>query len=139
MQTFWNWARTFHCRPRIYAEPTSLESLRALVGDINANRWKVRVIGCGHSPSSLAMSNEILISMKQFNRIIEIDQVNELVHCEAGLLLSTLNDTLPLYELSLPVQGSVSGITIAGAVSTATHGSGSIERSTNASRSVRHH
>jgi hypothetical protein len=34
---------------------------------------------------------------------------------------STLNDLLPQYGLSLPVQGSV---TVAGAISTATHGSG---------------
>lgn len=124
MAEFWNWARTFSCRPRLYVEPTSIESLRSTLKDVTTNRWKVRVIGCGHSPSSLSMCNEVLISMKHFNRIIEIDQVNRQIHCESGVLLRTLNEILPEYHLSLPVQGSVSDITIAGTICTATHGSG---------------
>jgi L-gulonolactone oxidase len=70
------------------------------------------------------MSNEVLISMKHFNKILEIDEKTQEIHCESGVLLSTLNEILPQHNLSLPVQGSVSGVTIAGVISTATHGSG---------------
>ncbi|CAF0897961.1 unnamed protein product [Rotaria sordida] len=124
MTEFWNWAKTFHCRPALYAEPTSIDSLRTLLNEINKTKSKVRVIGCAHSPSGLAMSNEVLISMKHFNRIIEIDEKNFEIHCESGVLLSTLNEILPQHNLSLPVQGSISNLTIAGVISTATHGSG---------------
>lgn len=124
MVEIWNWARTFSCRPRLYVEPTSLESLQALLKQIEANAWKVRVIGCGHSPSSLALSDEVLISMKHFDQIIEINVEEKFVHCEAGVLIRTLNDVLPSHQLSLPVQGSISSLTVGGAISTATHGSG---------------
>lgn len=124
MPEFWNWARTFHCRPRLYVEPTSIDSLRTILEDINTNKSKVRVIGCAHSPSALSMSNDVLISMKHFNKIIEIDEIKQEIHCESGVLLSTLNEILPQYNLSLPVQGSISNLTIAGVISTATHGSG---------------
>ncbi|CAF4704496.1 unnamed protein product, partial [Rotaria sp. Silwood2] len=124
MAEYWNWAKTFCCRPHLYAEPTSIDSLRTLINDINKTKSKVRVIGCAHSPSALSMSNEVLISMKNFNKIIEIDEKNLEIHCQSGVLLSTLNEILPQHNLSLPVQGSISTLTIAGVVSTATHGSG---------------
>ena len=126
MTEFWNWARTFYCRPQEYVEPTSIESLRSLLIEVNARKSKIRVIGCAHSPSALSMSNEVLISMKHFNRILEIDPKNQAIHCESGVLLSTLNETLPQHDLSLPVQGSVSNLTVGGVISTATHGSGLI-------------
>lgn len=124
MTEFWNWARTFRCRPSLYVEPDSIESLRSLLIDVNQRKLKIRVIGCGHSPSSLAMSNEVLVSMKYFNKILDIDPTNKEIHCESGVLLSTLNETLPQHNLSLPVQGSVSNLTLGGVISTATHGSG---------------
>lgn len=124
MTEFWNWARTFRCRPRRYAEPTSIESLRTILQEINSTNSKIRVIGCAHSPSALCMSNDVLISMKHFNKILQIDENQREIHCESGLLISTLNEILPQHHLSLPVQGSVSGLTIAGVISTGTHGSG---------------
>ncbi|CAF3164805.1 unnamed protein product [Rotaria socialis] len=124
MVEYWNWAKTFRCRPLLYVEPTSIDSLRISLKEINKTKSKIRIIGCAHSPSALSMSNEVLISMKNFNRILEIDKENLVIHCESGVLLSTLNEILPQYNLSLPVQGSVSTLTIAGAISTATHGSG---------------
>ena len=124
MTEFSNWARTFRCRPRRYIEPNSIDELRSLLNEINFNQSKVRVIGCAHSPSALCMSDDVLISMKNFNRILEIDENNKEIHCESGVLISTLNEILPRHQLSLPVQGSVSELTIAGVISTATHGSG---------------
>lgn len=124
MTEFWNWARTFRCRPRRYVEPTSIESLRSILNEVNSSQSKIRVIGCAHSPSALCMSNDVLISMKNFNRILNIDEIRKEIHCESGVLISTLNELLPQHQLSLPVQGSVSGLTIAGVISTATHGSG---------------
>jgi FAD/FMN-containing dehydrogenase len=129
MTEFWNWARTFHCRPRLYVEPTTIDSLRSVLNEINTTKSKIRVIGCAHSPSALSMSNEVLLSMKYFNKILEIDEKNQEIHCESGVLMSTLNEILPQHNLSIPVQGSVSGLTIAGVISTATHGSGSISKS----------
>ncbi|CAF1037429.1 unnamed protein product [Adineta steineri] len=124
MSVHWNWARTFYCRPRLYVEPKSIDSLRTLLNEINETKSKVRVIGCGHSPSSLSMSNEVLISMKYFNKILEIDEINHEIHCESGVLIRALNDILPQHNLSLTVQGSVNELTIGGVISTATHGSG---------------
>lgn len=121
----WNWARTFSCRPRLYVEPDSIESLRGVLLDAGRTNSKVRVIGCGHSPSSLSMCNEVLVSMSHFNRIIEIDENAMEIHCESGVLVRTLNETLPRHNLSLSVQGSIDYLTIGGAISTATHGSGS--------------
>lgn len=126
MPEFWNWARTFNCRPRLYVQPKSIDELRTVLNDVSTTKSKIRVIGCAHSPSALSMSNEVLISMKNFKQILEIDEENQEIHCESGVLLSTLNEILPKHNLSLPVQGSISNLTIAGVISTATHGSGFI-------------
>jgi FAD/FMN-containing dehydrogenase len=81
-------------------------------------------MGCAHSPSALAMSNEVLISMKKFNNVIEIAPDKMEIDVESGVLFSTLNELLPQFGLSLPIQASSNSITVGGAISTATHGSG---------------
>jgi len=37
-----------------------------------ANKKKVRIVGVGHSPSSIACSNDYMVSLKKFNKIIDV-------------------------------------------------------------------
>ena len=42
------------------------------------NKKKVRVIGCGHSPSDICCTQDYMISLKKFNRIIQVKIPTEL-------------------------------------------------------------
>jgi FAD-linked oxidoreductase len=55
---------------------------------------------------------------------VNVDHVNGLVSVQAGMVLSDLNAQLELHNLSMPNLGDVTYQTLAGALSTSTHGTG---------------
>src|SRR5690606_36121913 len=66
--------------------------------------------------------NEILISLKKYNHVISRD--NNLVTVQGGVTLKELYQFLKENNLALPNYGVINQQTIAGALSTGTHGSG---------------
>jgi L-gulonolactone oxidase len=71
---FLNWAETYSCTPLIYFEPNNVDELREILRMAEANKKKLRVVGVGHSPSSIACSNDYMVSLKKFNKIIDVNQ-----------------------------------------------------------------
>ena len=122
--TFRNWADTFGCQPELYFEPKDVEEVREIVLLAKANGKKVRVLGKGHSPSDLCFTNDYLISLKNINRILAVDEASGRVKVETGITITELNEELSRNRLALSVLGSVSDLTLGGVISTATHGSG---------------
>ncbi|KAI1280777.1 L-gulonolactone oxidase [Halotydeus destructor] len=119
-----NWSDTFSCCPELYFIPRNVEELREILLLAKSNGKKVRVVGRGHSPSDLPFTNDYLISLEYFNTILEVNEEKSLVKVEAGITISQLNSHLDRHGLALSVLGSVSDLTLAGIISTATHGSG---------------
>ena len=62
------------------------------------------------------------MSLKSFNKIISIDRRNLQVTVGAGITLSELNAELDQLGLALPNLGDIDSQTLAGAISTGTHG-----------------
>ncbi|CAH6418357.1 4-lactone oxidase [uncultured virus] len=62
--------------------------------------------------------------MSHFNRVLEVDHATYRVKVEAGMVLEPLIEALYAAGLSLPNEGTIDRQTIAGAVATATHGTG---------------
>lgn len=58
------------------------------------------------------------------NRVLGVDAKNKVVQVEAGILLKDLNTFLASVGLALPILGHIAEQSIAGAISTGTHGSG---------------
>lgn len=82
------------------------------------------MVGSGHSPSDIACTNDVMIRLDKYNKIIEVDQENCEVTVESGITLHELNENLFKYGLGIPSLGSISEQTISGAISTGTHGTG---------------
>lgn len=124
---FTNWAHIHSCTPEKVHYPTSAEEVAGIVRQVASRGGKesVRVWGSGHSPSDIACSDSHLIVMREnMSRLISVDKERRVVQVEGGMTLQQLNEMLPKYGLALANLGSISDQTIAGAISTGTHGTG---------------
>lgn len=85
---------------------------------------RVKAVGSGHSFTAIAVSEEVLVDLSDYDEIVAIDKINQTVTVQSGIQLSKLNQAL--YENSLAMQnlGDIAYQTIAGAISTSTHGTG---------------
>jgi FAD/FMN-containing dehydrogenase len=117
-----NWAGNHSCVALNYFEPETEDQLKDLVCYAADNKKKIRVAGAGHSFSPIALSNEILVSMKNFRKLVSID--TQTITCQAGIYLHELYKILKEHKLSLSNFGVINKQTLAGALATGTHGSG---------------
>lgn len=126
---FYNWARTEHCTPASFERPNTEDELIEIVREArNANR-QVKVIGARHSWSDIAMpcrpgeSSSVLVSLDAMQALLEVDPDGARVRVQAGIRLHRLNDALAERGLALSIVGSVVEQSLAGVISTGTHGS----------------
>lgn len=117
------WARTFYSRPEIYVQPQSVQEIQKVVTLARRCRRRLVTVGAGHSPSDLTCTSSWMVNLDEFNRILSIDYNSNIVTCESGITLNRLGKELAKAGLSLPNLGSIDNQSIAGAISTATHGS----------------
>jgi FAD-linked oxidoreductase len=119
LPTWTNWARQQRCAPERIETPGSEEELvRAVTG-----ARRVKVVGSGHSFTDIACTDGLMIDMSAMRRVLSVDE-NE-VTVEAGITLHDLGEELRSRGLAMENQGDVDPQTLAGAISTATHGTGS--------------
>lgn len=86
---------------------------------------KIRVIGSLHAWSPAAQSEEIAISLEKFSNIqVERDERGAVATIGGGCQIKKIIHEFAKLDLALPALGLISEQTIAGATSTATHGSG---------------
>ena len=119
--------------------PRSLEELVEIIQSAEKNNCKVRAVGSGHSFSEILQTNDFLVNCKSLNNLIssdksllksdeEIKQIgldsSLLVHVENGITIRDLNKFLDKKKLALYNMGGYDAQTIAGVISTATHGTG---------------
>ncbi|KEY65240.1 hypothetical protein S7711_08778 [Stachybotrys chartarum IBT 7711] len=117
------WAGTFSCLPELFIQPESLAEVEKLVNLARRCRRRLVVTGCGHSPSNMTCTSSWLVNLDKFNRIISLDKETGLVVMESGIRLYTLCEELQKHGLSMPNLGSINEQSIAGLISTGTHGS----------------
>jgi hypothetical protein len=124
MPTWRNWAGNQQSRPTVIEKPSSESEVIALVNRAVSNKQRVKVVGSGHSFTGIAVPDEVMIDLAKMNRLVEVDRARGLVTVQAGIVLSDLNADLEGQGLSMPNLGDVTYQTLAGAVSTSTHGTG---------------
>jgi FAD-linked oxidoreductase len=88
------------------------------------SQQRVKVVGSGHSFTGIAVPDEVMVDLARMNQILNVDHANGLITVQAGIVLSDLNAQLELHQLSMPNLGDVTYQTLAGALSTSTHGTG---------------
>jgi alditol oxidase len=114
-----NWAGSHVYEAHALHRPASLDELREVV----ARAARVRVLGSRHSFTDIADTDE-LVSLDRLPAAVELDRGAGTVHCGAGLRLGDLAAALDDAGLALHNLPSLPHVNVAGAVATATHGSG---------------
>jgi FAD/FMN-containing dehydrogenase len=125
IQTTWsNWAGTQECQPEAVVKAVSLEHVSEIVADATERGISVRAVGTGHSFAPLVPTEGIVLDISAISGIVDIDQTAAQARIKAGTVISAIGEPLWDAGLSLKNQGAIDLQTIAGAVSTSTHGSG---------------
>ena len=104
--------------------PRSVGELAALVASASGQGQKVKAVGSGHSFTSAAATNGRMIRLENLSGILHIDHASCQVTVGAGTRLSDLNSLLHTEGLALANLGDIAYQTVAGAISTSTHGTG---------------
>ena len=119
-----NWAGNQQTGTVLFSKPQTESELQQVVQSAQFSGRRVKAVGSGHSFTAIAVSEEVLVDLSDYDEIIAIDKMNQTVTVQSGIQLSKLNQAL--YENSLAMQnlGDIAYQTIAGAISTSTHGTG---------------
>lgn len=114
-----NWAGNYTYRARKLHRPSTVEQVQEIV----ASAPHVHVLGSRHSFNDIADSSE-LITLDALPTNVVFDHDASTVSFSAGLRYGELADALDAEGLALHNLASLPHISVAGAVATATHGSG---------------
>ena len=118
--TLTNWAGNISFAAARFHQPQSMEQLQEIVGQ----SARCRVLGTGHSFNRLADTADDLVSLRALPGRMVIDPAAETVTVGAGTSYGVLADELHRAGLALHNLGSLPHISVGGACTTGTHGSG---------------
>jgi FAD-linked oxidoreductase len=119
-----NWAGAQTCRPREIVRPRTRRELIETVGEAAAAGRQITVPGSGHSFTGAALTDDLMVDIAALTGVIDVDRERNLVRVAAGTVLADLNRELHRLGLAMPNLGDIDTQTIAGAISTGTHGTG---------------
>lgn len=123
-QPWHNWSGSVASNIRQLVKPASIEELADLIGNYSREGRHVRVVGAGHSFTPLAKTNDILLSLDKLQGIESIDADGSTATILGGTRLKLLGDKLLAQGFAQENLGDIDVQTIAGAISTGTHGTG---------------
>jgi alditol oxidase len=114
-----NWAGNYTYRAQKLHRPSRLEQVQEII----ASAPSVRVLGSRHSFNGIADSSE-LVALEAMPKDVSVDHARNTVSFNAALKYGELVETLNAEDVALHNLASLPHISVAGAVATATHGSG---------------
>ncbi|PGH28199.1 hypothetical protein AJ80_00089 [Polytolypa hystricis UAMH7299] len=117
------WAKTFFSIPELYIQPESVAEIQKLVTLARRCGRRIVTVGSCHSPSDLTCTSSWVVNLDNFRRVLDIDKQTGLITVEAGIRVRDLGLELEKHGLTLPNLGSIDDQSIAGVISTGTHGS----------------
>lgn len=123
MHEFRNWAGTATAQPRALLSPRDESDIVGMVRAAAQAGRRVKVVGAGHSWSDIACTDGDLLQLDGMQRVLRVDRERGEITVQAGIRLHQLISALQRHGLTLPVIGSVTQQSIAGAIATGTHGS----------------
>jgi xylitol oxidase len=115
-----NWSGTVNFRDSEFASPSSIAEIQSLV----ASSAKIRARGSAHCFNDIADTSAIAISLEKLSNEIGIDKEKRTVRVPAGMKYGELAVALHERGWAIHNMASLPHISVAGAVATATHGSG---------------
>ncbi|CAL1697949.1 unnamed protein product [Somion occarium] len=121
---FTNWGQSYTCSPSVVFEPETEEQCAVILEVARREGETVRAAGVGHSPSDLACTKGYMLRTEKLCRVLEVNTEKRYVVAEGGITLNALHAALAEHGLAMINVGSISDQTLAGVVTTATHGTG---------------
>ncbi len=122
--TWTNWSRSVEAHPRRIDHPGTTADVVALVHLARSQGLPLKAYGAGHSFTPIAATDGFLLRLDRMNHVLAHDTTSGRVRVQAGMSLHELNPTLLALGLALPNLGDVDPQSVAGAISTGTHGTG---------------
>ena len=119
-----NWAEDQSCRPARIVRPGGREELAEAIAAAAAAGQRVKVAGSGHSFTEAALTEGTMIDLGSLAGVLDADPGSGLVKVGGGTVLADLNEDLARLGLAMENLGDIDRQTIAGAISTGTHGTG---------------
>ncbi|MBI3441027.1 MAG: FAD-binding protein [Proteobacteria bacterium] len=116
-----NWSRRLSCEPANQIAPQSLDELAAA---LKSAAGSIRPAGSGHSFSALVPTDGTIISLSGFTGIRDYNPETREVTLGAGTQLHDIGEPLHKLGMALKNMGDIDKQTLAGAISTSTHGTG---------------
>jgi len=107
--------------PRTYS-PGTLAELVQVVEEAERRGVSIRAVGSGHSWSDAALTEGFLVLPDNLREPLEYQP--GLAWVQSGMRIRELNEWLRSHGAALPNMGGYDGQTVAGVISTSTHGSG---------------
>ncbi|KAF8819321.1 putative L-gulonolactone oxidase [Cardiosporidium cionae] len=123
-KTWMNWHNTQVVTPAMYDFPSSTEEIVQIMADVQKRGQKVKVVGMGCSPNTMAISPSRMIFVDKLNKILHVDPKQGTVRVQAGVTFQQLNEELPKHHVGLSVLTSISEQSVGGALACAIHGTG---------------
>ncbi|NNH88034.1 D-arabinono-1,4-lactone oxidase [Acinetobacter terrae] len=114
-----NWSGSQHGSAEIF-KPRQINELKKLL----KSHAQIRAVGAGHSFSALVKIDAVLINLDHFKGVVAFDEDQTQCTVQAGTRLYDLGEYLAPINQALPNQGDIDQQSLAGAISTGTHGTG---------------
>ncbi|HTS53315.1 MAG TPA: D-arabinono-1,4-lactone oxidase [Burkholderiales bacterium] len=131
-KTWKNHTRNQSIQPLRLCVPETLDDAVQVVKEAEELGCTVRAVGSGHSWSDVALTSGFLVDTSALGRVLDLEpgllrsglDSGVLAYPEGGITLRALNDHLDARGRALSNMGGYDAQTMAGVISTATHGSG---------------
>lgn len=124
---FKNWAGIYSCKPQLYFQPNSIDEVVDIVKAAIEQGKTIVIVGSGHSPSDMCITDQWLMNLDNLNRVIHFEENEKGLYAdvtvEAGLRVYKLSEILSERGYAIQNLGSISEQSVAGIISTGTHGS----------------
>lgn len=117
-----NWGRSESSHPEFVARAASVDDVVETLAFARDRQLTVKPIGAGHSFTAIAATDGVQLDIAALDGVLAVD--GNLVTLAAGTNLYQLPALLGEHHLALENMGDIDKQTIAGAVSTGTHGTG---------------
>ena len=126
-----NYVGTQTAEPLALCAPGSSGVVASIVTETGSRRLSVKAVGSGHAWSDVALTDGVMVLPDNLRSVLPLERETLkpsapalLFRVESGITIRQLNEALAASGLGLINMGGYDGQTIAGATSTATHGSG---------------
>ena len=121
---FQNWGKTIDSTVQELIYPNSEDSLAEIVRSASKQGKNIRVVGSGHSWTHLVKTNQILVSLDDWQGELEVNKPMLQATVKAGTKLFRLSEFLFSNGMAMENMGDIDRQSIAGALSSGTHGTG---------------